>query len=261
MRRFTLFLMAAIGSACVAHAEITQERMLYRDGDTELEGLLVYDDTQESPRPGVLIYHAWGGPGPHERQTAEKLAERGYVAFVADVYGKGVRPETSAARAREAGKYRAGDDRSLMRSRARAAFDVLAEHPAADREHIAALGYCFGGAVALELARSGAPVTGVASFHGGLATPDPSDAQRIQGRVLALHGADDPHVPVEQVLAFQREMREADIDWQLNTYGGAVHAFTDPNAGSDPSTGAAYHLRSAQRAWKDFLQFMDEQTP
>jgi len=237
-------------------ADIVRSSVEYAEGETELEGVWYHDQSLEGPLPAVLVYHAWGGPGDYEERRARQLAELGYAAFVADIYGKGVRPESRQERAAEAGKYRA--DRELMRARARAAFDLLAADERVDADRIAAIGYCFGGGVALELARSGAPLAGAVSFHGNLATPDPSDARNIQGRVLVLHGADDPFVPDEEVLAFQEEMREAGVDWQLIAYGGAVHSFTHREAGDDPSTGAAYHEPSDRRSWQAMKQFLQE---
>jgi len=159
------------------------------------------------------------------------------VAFGADIYGKGVRPATTEEAAKQAGIYRA--DRALMRARARAALDRLKAEEHVDPARVAAIGYCFGGGTVLELARSGAEVAGVVSFHGNLDTPNAADAKQIRGKVLVCHGADDPYVPAEQIAAFQKEMREAGVDWQMVSYGGAVHSFTNPDAGSDPSRGVA----------------------
>ncbi len=245
-------------AAAAPPAGIRHEIVEYRDGDTVLEGLLVYDAGQRGPRPGILVFHAWGGPSDKERKRAEQLAGLGYAAFVADVYGKGVRPQTMSERAAEAGKYRSGTDRSLARSRARAALGALSAQDVVAPSRIAAIGYCFGGMIALELARDGADIAGVVSFHGTLSTPNPADAQRIRAKVLVLHGADDPHVPDTEVLAFQKEMREAGVDWQFIAYGGAVHAFTDPGAGDDPTRGSAYHRRSDLRSWQAMRQFFGE---
>jgi dienelactone hydrolase len=137
-----------------------------------------------------------------------------------------------------------------MRSRANAGLEVLRNHPLADVNRIAAIGYCFGGTVVLEMARSGAELAGVVSFHGGLSTPNPSDAKNIKGKVLVLHGADDPAVPPDQVIAFQDELRKAGVDWQMVSYGGAVHSFTNPEAGNDPSRGAAYNEKADKRSWE-----------
>jgi dienelactone hydrolase len=127
-----------------------------------------------------------------------------------------------------------------------------------DGKRLAAIGYCFGGTTVLELARSGAEVRGVVSFHGGLDTPNPGDAKNIKGAVLALHGADDPHVPPRQVAAFEEEMRSAGVDWQMIVYGGAVHGFTNPANGSNPSTGVAYDEKADRRSWEAMRSFFTE---
>ncbi|NET62561.1 MAG: dienelactone hydrolase family protein [Symploca sp. SIO2E6] len=219
-------------------AEVRTEVVEYRQGETILEGYLAYDDEITTQRPGVLVVHAWKGLGENEKERAKQLAQLGYVAFAADIYGKGIRPQTAKEAAAQAKIYRS--DRQLMRDRANAGLRFLQQHPLTTRDRLAAIGYCFGGGVVLELARSGTPIAGVVSFHGNLDTPNPRDARYIQGRVLVLHGADDPLVPDEQVLAFQQEMRQGNVDWQMVVYGGAVHSFTDPNAGNDPARGVAY---------------------
>lgn len=253
-------LLAAIGLALAALvpalAEIKVQDVEYADGDAALEGYLAWDDAVEGPRPGVLVAHAWKGLTDYEKRRARELAQLGYVAFALDLYGKGVRPEGTSEAGKLAAKYRG--DRPLMRRRAQAGLKALADHPLSDDARLAAIGYCFGGTVALELARSGAPVAGVVSFHGGLDTPNPQDAKRIRGKVLVLHGADDPHVKPEQVAAFQQEMRDAGVDWQMVSYGGAVHAFTDPGAGSDPSSGAAYNEKADRRSWEAMKTFFAE---
>ncbi|NEP63468.1 MAG: dienelactone hydrolase family protein [Symploca sp. SIO2G7] len=237
-------------------AEVRTQVVEYRQGETILEGYLAYDDEVTAQRPGVLVVHAWKGLGEKEKKRARQLAELGYVAFAADIYGKGIRPQTSEEAAAQATIYRS--DRQLMRDRANAGLRFLQQHPLTSRDRLAAIGYCFGGGVVLELARSGAPTAGVVSFHGNLDTPNPRDARNIQGRVLVLHGADDPLVPDEQVLAFQQEMRRSDVDWQMVFYGGAVHSFTDVSAGNDPTTGVAYNAEADKRSWAAMNRFFAE---
>ena len=242
--------------ATAAFGEVKTDVVEYRDGDVPLEGYLAWDDAIEGPRPGVLVVHQWKGLGEYEKRRARELAELGYAAFALDMYGKGIRPEAAAEAGKIAGAFK--NDRDLTRTRAAAGLAALASNPLATDQPIAVMGYCFGGMVALELARSGAPVVGVVSFHGGLDTPDPRHAAQIKGKILVLHGADDPHVPPEQAEAFQKEMREAGVDWQLVAYGGAVHAFTDPGAGDDPSRGAAYNASADRRSWKAMKNFFSE---
>ena len=240
-----------------AQARLVTKNVEYRQGDAVLEGYLAYDDSVKGKRPGVLVVHEWTGVNSYVKKRAEQLASLGYVAFAADIYGKGVRPSTPEAAGKEAAKYR-GTDRGLIRARARAGLDALAASPLADTSRLAVIGYCFGGTAALELARSGANLLGTVSFHGGLDTPDPADALKIRGKVLALHGADDPHVPPAQVAAFQQEMRQAKVDWEMVYYGGAVHSFSNPDSGNDPSKGVAYNAEADRRSWEEMKLFFAE---
>jgi dienelactone hydrolase len=237
-------------------AEIRTESVEYRQGEALLEGYLSYDTTVKGPRPAVLIVPDWKGVSEYTKMRAEQLAALGYVALAADVYGKGVRPNTAQEASAEAGKYYR--DRQLYRARLRAGLDFLAARPEADSSRLAVIGYCFGGAGALELARSGAPLRGTVTFHGALNTPNPADAKNIRGKVLVLHGADDPNVKPEEVKSFMDEMRAAGVDWQLVYYGGAVHAFTDKRAGTDKSRGAAYNEAADRRSWQAMKDFFAE---
>ena len=245
-----------IMAALNAKGEIVSKPVEYKQGDTVLEGLSVYDDAIQGKRPAVLVVHQWKGLGDYEKKRAEMLARLGYNVLAADIYGKGIRPQTPQAAGAEASKYK--NDLALLRARVRAASEVLARHELTDPKRMAAIGYCFGGTAVLELARSGADIAGVVSFHGGLSTPSPADAKNIKAKVLALHGADDPHVSPKEVAAFEDEMRQGGVDWQLIAYGGAVHAFTDWNAGTDNSKGAAYNERADRRSWEAMKQFFAE---
>lgn len=239
-----------------AQAGLRTEVIGYKHGDAGLEGYLAYDDAVKGKRPGVIVVHAWTGLDAYTKRRTGQLAKLGYVAFAIDMYGKGVKAKDAEEAARLAGIYRA--DRRLMRSRANAGLEVLKKHTLTDAKRIAAIGYCFGGGVALELARSGADIAGVVSFHGNLDTPNPEDAKNIKGKVLILHGADDPIVPIDQVIAFQDGMRKANVDWQMVIYGGAVHAFTNPESGDDPSRGAAYNEKADRRSWEAMKMFFAE---
>lgn len=247
-----MILLAAVNAYGAVHTEWVQ----YRHGETLLEGYLAYDDAVQGPRPGVLVVHEWMGLGDYAMKRAEQLAGMGYVAFALDMYGKGVRAKTPEEAAKLSGIYKG--DRPLMRARAQAGLDELRKQPLVDPARIAAIGYCFGGTTVLELARSGADVAGVVSFHGGLGTPQPADAKNIKGKVLVLHGADDPHVPPAEVAAFQDEMRKAAVDWQMIYYGGAVHSFTNPGSGTDASTGVAYNEKADKRSWEAMKVFFKE---
>jgi dienelactone hydrolase len=254
--RKELTLALIVMAACSATATTVFKPVEYKQGDTVLEGLSVYDDAVAGPRPGVFLVHQWMGWGDYEKKRATMLAQLGYHVLIADIYGKGVRPRNPAEAGAEAGKFKA--DRALLRARARAGLETLANLELTDRKRLAAIGYCFGGTTVLELARSGAELAGVVSFHGGLGTPHPEDARNIKAKVLVLHGADDPFAPAKEVEALQDEMRRAGVDWQLTLYGGAVHSFTDWGAGHDNSKGAAYNEKADRRSWQAMTQFLAE---
>ena len=237
-------------------AAIQTKTIEYKQGDTTLEGVLVYDDAGKTPRPGVLIVHQWLGLTDYEKGRAKQLAELGYVAFCADIYGKGVRPKDTKEAGVEATKYKS--DRKLLRERVNAGLEELKKSELVDTQRVAAIGYCFGGTTVIELARSGADVAGVVSFHGGLDSPTPADGKNIKGKVLACHGADDPYVKAEDLAAFEKELRDAKVDCQLVKYSGAVHSFTQPMAGNDNSKGAAYNEKADKRSWEDMKQFFGE---
>ena len=243
-------------SALNAHAEVVSELVEYKQGDRVLEGYLAYDNAISGKRPGILIVPEWKGVDPYVKRRAEQLARLGYIAFAADIYGKGVRPQTNEEASKVAAIYK--NNRKLMRARAAAGLDVLTNHKLTDTKRMAGIGYCFGGTTVLELARSGADIRGVVSFHGGLDTPTPEDAKQIKAKVLALHGGDDPFVPAEHVAAFQDEMRKGSVDWQMVSYGGAVHSFTVPEAGDDPSKGMAYNEKADKRSWEAMKTFFAE---
>lgn len=248
-------LMAAL-MATGAQAAIRTEKMVYRQGDTELVGFLAYDDAVTGRRPGVLVAPEWWGLNDYAKRRAEQLASLGYVAFALDMYGKGKTTTDPKEAGRLAGTFRS--DRQLMRARALAGLDVLKGRPQVDPARLAAIGYCFGGTVVLELARSGADLKGVVSFHGGLATPNPADAKNIKGKVLVLHGADDTFESPAEIAAFQEEMRQARVDWQMVYYGGAVHSFTNPDADRAGIKGVAYNEAADRRSWRAMLDFFAE---
>ncbi|HUK12080.1 MAG TPA: dienelactone hydrolase family protein [Thermoanaerobaculaceae bacterium] len=243
-------------AAASARAEVKTKAVIYKQGDAVLEGYLAWDAAATGKRPGVLIAHAWMGIGPHEEAVARRLAEAGYVAFCADIYGQGIRPKTPEEAGKQAGVYKS--DRALTRARAAAGLAQLTANPAVDPKRVAVIGYCFGGMVTLELARSGADLAGAVVFHGDLSNPTPADDRNIKAKVLALQGGDDPFVPAKAVAAFEDEMRAAGVDWQLVQYGGAVHAYTDPAVGSDNSKGAAYNERADRRSWQAMRDFFAE---
>jgi len=235
---------------------ITSRSIEYSDGNIVMEGFYACPANVKKPVPGILLVHAWKGLGDYEKSRAKEMAEWGYAVLAVDIYGKGVRPQTTQEAGTLATLYK--KDRTLMRARAKSGLDLLINLPNVDSSRIVATGFCFGGCVALELARSGAPLAGVASFHGSLDTPTPADAKNIRGSVLVMHGADDPFVPEEQVAAFKNEMKDAQVDWQILYLGNAVHAFSDPGAGNNPQSGAAYNPLAAKRSMAEFHDFVDD---
>jgi dienelactone hydrolase len=255
MKKLLLALLVATLSR-EATAKVVTESIEYRQGDTILQGVVSYDAARTGRRPGVLIVHDWLGLSDYQKMRAEQLAALGYVALACDVYGKGVRPANAQEASAEAGKYY--KDRGLLRARVRAGLDALAARAQADPARLAVIGYCFGGAGALELARSGAPLRAVVTFHGSLANPTPEDAKSIRAKVLVLHGADDPFVKQDEVRAFMDEMRAANLDWQVVQYSGAVHSFSDKRAGGDNSKGAAYNENADRRSWRAMRDFLEE---
>lgn len=227
----------------------------YQEGSTRLAGYLALPKAG-GKAPGVVIIHQWMGPTDHERRVADDLAGLGFAAFVADIYGADVRPKDTKEAGALAGRYKG--DRSLFQARIRAAVDTVRARKEVDPGRLAVIGYCFGGTGALEAARGGLPVNGVVSFHGGLDSPADRAVSPISAKVLVCHGADDPWVPAKDVAAFQDEMRRAKADYTFIAYAGAVHAFTQKEAGGDPSKGAAYQEAAARRSWGHMRQFLQE---
>lgn len=252
----TPLLAVLLASLLPVAAAIKSGPVEYKQGGVTLEGWQAHDDAKPGKRPAVLVVHQWKGLTDYEKKRAEMLAQLGYNVLCVDIYGRGIRPANPKDAGAEAGKYKS--NRALLRDRVNAGLEVLRKNPLTDAKRIAAIGYCFGGTTVLELARSGADVAGVVSFHGALDSPAPSDAKNIKCRVLALHGADDPFVPQKDVDAFCAEMRDAKVDWQLVSYGGSVHSFTLWDAGNDNSKGAAYNAKADQRSWEAMKSFFAE---
>lgn len=243
-----------------AFAKIKTETVVYKDGESVLEGAVVYDTAfvkKNKKLPGIVIVHDWMGVGEYVMMRAEQMAKLGYVSFVADIYGKGVRPKDAKEAGELAGKYKAGD-RKEMRTRATAAFNTLASNKLVDTNKIAAMGYCFGGTVVLDMARVGLPLTGVISFHGGLASVKSDEAKNIKTKLLIQHGAMDPYVKTDEVLQFLKELNDYKVNYQFTSYSGAVHAFTEKNAGDDVSKGAAYNQQADERSFLALKNFLEE---
>lgn len=252
----TLVILALTFASFSTFAKVKTLKVEYKQGDAVLEGFIAFDDAKKGPMPAVLIVHDWMGPGEYTERRAREIAELGYVGFAVDVYGKGQHPKDQKEAGPLAEKFK--NDRALLRARMQAALDYVKAQKNVNAQKIATMGYCFGGTAALELARGGAPIAAVASFHGGLSTPHPEDAKNIKGKVLVMTGGLDPYVKDAEVAGFKKEMDDAKIDYQLMVYANAVHSFTLPNAGNDPSKGAAYNADADRRSFALMKQFFGE---
>ena len=257
MRITTILLLVAVVWVPV-YAAIKTESITYQEGDTTLNGYLAYDDSLEGPRPGVLVVHEWWGHNNYARERARKLAEAGYTAFAVDMYGDGKRAEHPD----QAGEFSSVvmQNMDLGRARFMAALALLREHSTTDPEQVAAIGYCFGGGVVLQMARFGVDVKGVVSFHGSLSTSQPSEPGAIKAKILVCHGAEDAFIPQEQVDQFIAEMQSAQAYLQFISYPGAPHSFTNPEADAynqkfDIPVG--YNAEADAQSWADMLRFFE----
>lgn len=255
MRYVCSFLLVLL-FAGIAQAEIKTRTIEYKSGDTTLKGFLAYDDTQSERRPGVVIYPEWWGLTDYPKHRAQMLAKLGYVAFAADMYGDGKTTDNP----QEAGQWIGQLKQNLpeLVGRARAAVEMLRTQSQVDGSRIGAIGYCAGGSVALELARSGADLKAVVTFHAGLAAANASQNATIKPAILVCNGGDDSFVSAQEIEAFKDEMRTHDVDWQLNTYGGAHHSFTNPDADRHKMQNIAYNAGADYRSWRDMKLFFEQ---
>lgn len=252
IRPLLLSLIAILTMSTLTHAKIVTQRIEYKHGDTVLEGVLAYDDAAKEKRPGVLVCHEWWGMNAYAEKRATMLAELGYVAFALDMFGKGKTTED----AKQAGAW-AGEvfkDNANLRERAALGLKQLAESDKVDPTRLAAIGYCMGGTVALELARSDKPHTAdlkaVVAFHAStVSAAKADDNANIKGTVLICHGAADNFVKPEELPAFEKQMADAKVDYMLVSYAGAKHAFTNPNADKHTDLGVAYQKTADERSW------------
>lgn len=228
---------------------------IYYHGEQAYHGYLAYDDRIEEPRPAVLVAHDWTGRNEFACQRAVQLAKLGYVGFAIDMFGEGRQGATKEEKSALIEPLIA--DRRLLRARIVAALDAVTGMPEVDENRVAAIGFCFGGLCALDLARSGAALKGVVSFHGLLFPPEDLHPHPMTAKVLALHGYDDPMVRPEQLNAFAEEMTHAKVDWQVHMYGNTEHAFTNPLA-DDPAAGLKYSATADKRSMQSMLCFLDE---
>lgn len=232
------------------------ETIDYRDGDVNLRGYLAYDETRTGQRPGVLVMPGGFGLGRDAKGRAEMLARMGYVAFAGDIYGDGLEFDDLKEVMKRVTAIRA--DTAQFRRRARVALDRLSAMPQVDPQRVAAIGYCLGGTFVLELARDGAPLAGIVTFHGGLETKSPAAPGTIKAKLLILTGAADPTVPATHVNAFAEEMTKAGADWQIVTYSGTKHGFTYPDAAARGIDWIEYNKSTDERSWSAMRSFFAE---
>lgn len=240
------------------HAAVVTEEVEYEAGGARMVGYLAWDDSIRGPRPGVLVVHEWWGLNDYARSRARQLAELGYTALAVDMYGDGRQadhPEQAGALAGEVNER--WDD---ARARFAAALDLLRAHETTDAARTAAIGYCFGGGMVLNMAREGFDLNGVVSFHGSLGAHTPAAPGKVGAKVLVLHGAEDPFVPADEVAAFRREMDAAGVDYRFIAYPGAVHGFTNPEAdrfGAEFGLPLAYDPEADRASWTEMQAFFD----
>lgn len=257
MKRILLLLLNVLAVAVPASAEIKTETITYEAKGTKLKGYLAYDDATKDKRPGVIVMPEWWGLTEYPKERAKQLAELGYVAFAADMYGDGKTTDDAAEAGKLSGEVKGNVE--MRRAREKAAMKVLTGRKEVDKEQIGAIGFCFGGAIALDMTRAEMPVDGVVTFHGALATDTPAKkSEDIKTKVLVLHGADDPLVKPEEVSAFEDEMKNADIDFKVIKYPGAVHAFSNPDADRHNMPPIKYNKEAAEKSWAAMTDFFQD---
>jgi dienelactone hydrolase len=242
-----------------AHAAVQGKEVSYSANGTTLKGYIAYDDAVKGKRPGILVIHEWWGHNEYARRRARMFAEQGYTALALDMYGDG----KQAHHPDDAQKFSSEVAKNAVLAKARfdAAYSLLSKEETVDADKIAAVGYCFGGSVALNMARIGEPLKAVVSFHGGLGTDHPAEAGKIKARIASFTGEDDPMIPATQVAAFRQEMDKAGVSYKVVTYPGAKHAFTNPDAdkyGQKFKLPLAYNAAADKASWEEGLAFLAE---
>ena len=240
--------------AAPALGAIKTQKIDYKAGDQRMIGYLAYDDSSDATRPGVLVFPEWWGNNNYSHQRAEQLAQLGYVGFAVDMYGDGKTTDDPNEAGKLSGEVKKNPQ--LGSERAQAALDELKKQPMVDPEKIAAIGYCFGGTCALQMARQNMPLKGVVSFHGDLSTPTPGT--KVTPRVLVLTGAADSFVPPEQVKKFEKEMTDAGAQYNVISYEGAHHSFTNPDADRHHIPNIQYNEKADKQSWEEMKKFLAE---
>jgi dienelactone hydrolase len=256
MKSICVTMLMLLTTLISADAAVKHEEVTYSANGVTMKGYLAYDDAKKGKRPGVLVVHEWWGHNEYARKRARMLAELGYIALAVDMYGDG----KQAAHPEDAGKFAGAVMQNTEGAKARfmAALDVLKKNPRTDSKRIAAIGYCFGGAVVLHMARFGADLKGVVSFHGNYATQSPAQAGKVKAKVLVCHGADDGFISQEQIDGLKKEMAGAKVDFQFIAYPGAKHSFTNPDAdqfAKQFGMPIAYNAEADKKSWEDMQAF------
>jgi dienelactone hydrolase len=258
MQRHILSALLLAIVALPAHAAIVTKEMTYKAGDTPLKGYLSYDDSIKGKRPGVLVVHEWWGLNDYARMRARMLAKLGYVALALDMYGNG----KQATHPEDAQKFASAiaNNMDVGRARFKAAMNLLKQQPVTDANHIAAIGYCFGGGVVLQMARDGLDLDAVVSFHGELGTSEPAQPGKVKARIMVAHGGLDPFTKPEQITGFLDEMNKAGAYYRFIVYSGAKHSFTNPAAdeyGAKFNLPLQYNAQADHDSWRDMQEFLN----
>ncbi|MGZ5100729.1 MAG: dienelactone hydrolase family protein [Usitatibacter sp.] len=250
--------LAATAFVCAAaEAKVVTKTIPYQHEGKTMQGFLAYDDAKAGPRPGILVINEWWGLNDYAKSRTRQLAEMGYVAFAADMYGDG--KTTRDPKEAQAWSSAAGSQPGALAAASKAGLDVLSKQPQANASELAAIGFCFGGTTVLQLAYAGTPLKGAVTFHGGLVVPDEAQAAKIRTPILVLHGAEDTFIKPETIAGLQKSLDAAKVDWYMVTYAQAVHAFTNPDADSFKIPGIGYNEKAAKRSWDEMKRFFDGQ--
>jgi dienelactone hydrolase len=247
-----MFALAAALAFTGAEAKVVTKTIDYDHDGKKMRGYLAYDDAKGGPRPGVLVVHEWWGLNDYAKSRTRQLAEMGYVAFAADMFGDG--KTTRDPKEAQAWSSEVSAQAGMLASRSKAGLDVLRKQTQTDVERLAAIGFCFGGTTVLQLAYAGTPLKSTVTFHGGLVVPDEQQARKIRGTVLVLHGAEDTFIKPETIDGLRKSLDAAKVDWYMVTYANAVHAFSNPDADSFKIPGIGYNKKAAERSWDEMTR-------
>jgi len=259
MKKLLACIVLLLSVVSISQAQVVGKTVTYEDDGVTLNGFIAYDDSIKGKRPGVIVVHEWWGHNDYAQERAKMLAKLGYTAIALDMYGDGKQASHPKDAGKMAGEIR--NNKKVMISRFQAAKKMLQAELHTDSNKIAAIGYCFGGGVVLEVARSGESLAGVVSFHGSLVTSSPAKSNEVKTKVLVLNGEDDPFVKPEQISQFKQEMKNANVDFQFISYPGAKHAFTNPGAdvfGKKFNIPLAYHKEADEKSWLEMQTFFKE---